>query len=102
MGGLWNCEYKYSSAEFSDKVQFKDLQRDPNVAGFRKYSVASMPDIGKDVVTTRRFIERDDGNIVEDVGYNLKAMVESALLIMTTVIVKPMERLNYLSIVKRR
>ena len=52
--GLWNCEYKYSSAEFSDRVQFKDLQRDPNVAGFRKYSVASMPDIGKDVVTTRK------------------------------------------------
>lgn len=53
--GLWDCEYRYSSAEFSDKVQFQSLQRDPNVAGFRKFSVAYMPDIGKDVKTTSKY-----------------------------------------------
>lgn len=75
--GEWDANYVYESAEFTDKVLFTDLQRDVNVAGFRKYSVVYMPDIGKDVSTILRFVDTENnGRVTEDISFNLKSLIE--------------------------
>jgi len=76
--GDWNVNYVFDGAGFTSKIPFDQIARDPNVAGFRKYSVAYMTDIGKDVQTTMRFKKRStDGLIVDDLEYNLKSMIET-------------------------
>lgn len=74
--GDWNVKYQFDGAGFGDKIAFDQLSKDPNVAGFRKYSIAYMSDIGKDVNTSSRYIKRNDGAIVEDLDYNIKSIVE--------------------------
>ena len=37
--GVWQTTMKFEGAKFTDKIPFSDISRDPNVAGFRKYSV---------------------------------------------------------------
>ena len=76
--GDWNVNYIFDGAGFTNKIPFDQIARDPNIAGFRKYSVAYMTDIGKDVQTTMRFKKRStDGLIVDDLEYNLKSMIET-------------------------
>lgn len=76
--GDWNVNYVFDGAGFTSKIPFDQIARDPNIAGFRKYSVAYMTDIGKDVQTTMRFKKRStDGLIVDDLEYNLKSMIET-------------------------
>jgi len=74
--GLWDVNLNYQKAEFSERVRFQDLQNDVNVGGFRKYSIAYMPDIGKNAQTTFRYIRRD-GSVVEDIPFNLKGIIEN-------------------------
>ena len=74
--GDWESNYKFDGAGFTDKLDFKILSKDVNIAGFRKYSVAFMPDIGQDFNTKMRFINRNN-KVVEDLQYNLISIIET-------------------------
>ena len=76
--GSWNVELFYRASEFTERVKFQELQRDLNIGGFRKYSIAYMPDVGKNVSTTFRFINRGN-NVVEDAAFNIKSVIEAQL-----------------------
>ena len=76
IAGEWETNFNFDGAGFTDLIDFKKLSKDVNVAGFRKYSVAFMPDIGQDVNAKMRFIVRND-KVVEDIEYNLKSVIEA-------------------------
>jgi hypothetical protein len=78
VAGEWDTNYIFDGAGFTNKIDFKNLSKDINVAGFRRYSVAFMPDIGNNVNTKMRFIIRNN-KVVEDIEYNLKSLIEAQL-----------------------
>ena len=63
--GLWSTSYKFVDAKFDPTIPMKELAKDVNVAGFRKYSVAFIPDVGKDFSCRLQFKKGGKG-IVED------------------------------------
>jgi hypothetical protein len=77
--GTWLAAFTFSGAQFTDKIPLRQLSADVNVAGFRKYSVAYLPDIGSDFAAPIVYRESPDGNIVEDRIANLKSIMESSL-----------------------
>ena len=74
--GLWSTEYKFIDAKFVASIPMKELASDVNVAGFRKYSVAFLPDIGKDFSCTLQFKNGVKG-IVEDRITNLVTILQA-------------------------
>lgn len=80
LAGIWNADFKYQSASFTDQISLKELSRDINVAGFRKYSVAYVPDIGADFTAELRFKNSNQGEMaVEDRQFNLRNILQSAM-----------------------
>lgn len=78
--GIWTANYKYVDASFTTDIPLKELSSDVNVAGFRKYSVAFVPDIGADFITNVQF-KRGPGDssnsVVEDRQFNLINTLQS-------------------------
>ena len=62
---------KFDGAVFTDQIPYTDFARNPDVAGFRKYSVASCSDIGAEPSFRRKFIRNSAGVVVEDVSFNI-------------------------------
>ena len=74
--GLWASQFKFVDAKFVPSIPIKELASDVNVAGFRKYSVAYLPDIGKDFSCTLQFKNGMKG-IVEDRITDLATILQS-------------------------
>jgi hypothetical protein len=75
--GPWAASYKFEGAQFTDQFTMKELSSDVNVAGFRKYGVAYMPDVGANFGCDLRYIRNSDG-VQEDRAFNLKSILQGA------------------------
>lgn len=75
--GAWAASYKFEGAQFTDQFTMKELSSDVNVAGFRKYGVAYMPDVGANFQCELRYSRNSDG-VQEDRAFNLKSILQSA------------------------
>jgi len=92
--GKWKVKFQFNKADFSNQFQVKELANDLNLAGFRKYSIMAVPDIGKDFETTLSFINRD-GKIVEDLVCNTRAIfLDSLLSTVQTIVYDPVANPN--------
>lgn len=75
--GSWATSYKFEGAQFTDQFTMKELSSDVNVAGFRKYGVAYMPDVGANFECELRYARNSEG-VQEDRAFNLKSILQSA------------------------
>ena len=57
--GIWYFDYKFIGSQFSPQFSLKQLSSDPNIAGFRKYSIAAFPDIGTSVKNVEAVYQKD-------------------------------------------
>jgi hypothetical protein len=77
--GKWTADFRLLGATFTDKIPLQQLGADVNVAGFRKYSVAFLPDLGSDFSTTISFQKDSRGKILEDRAGNLRRLIEASM-----------------------
>lgn len=77
LAGTWSVNYKFVGAQFTEQFPYRTLASNVNVPGFRKYSVAYLPDIGKETTAKLRFVNGGDGIISEDRVFNLKSIFQS-------------------------
>ena len=75
--GTWATTFQFSDAKFTDQLTMKELSSDVNVAGFRKYGVAYMPDIGSSFTCGLRYTKKS-GSVLEDREFNLRGILQSA------------------------
>ena len=81
LNGWWNTKLTYAGSQFCANIPLRELARDVNVAGFRKYSIAMMPDVGADATTRYKFGGRPSGtssdSIFEDLEFNIRNIFEA-------------------------
>lgn len=79
--GSWRTELRFAGAEFTKQIPTQQLAQDPNIPGFRKYSVAFVPDFGTDCTAILRFAGEGSGGssgvVYEDRAANVKALMEA-------------------------
>lgn len=75
--GTWDTTFRFEDAKFTDQFTMKELSTDVNVAGFRKYGVAYMPDIGANFECDLRYTDQSS-RILEDRNFNLRSILQSA------------------------
>lgn len=75
--GTWKSSFTFVEAKFTNQFTMKELSSDVNVAGFRKYGVAYMPDIGANFDCDLMYSKRS-GQVLEDRDFNLKSILQSA------------------------
>jgi hypothetical protein len=75
--GTWQTSFNFEDAKFTDQFTMKELSSDVNVAGFRKYGVAYMPDIGKNFLCDLKYAKQSN-LVLEDREFNLKSILSSA------------------------
>ena len=75
--GTWATTYQFEDAQFTDQFTMKELSSDLNVAGFRKYGVAYMPDVGANFECELKYTRHSDG-VLEDRAFNLRSILQSA------------------------
>lgn len=74
MIGRWDTKLKFEGATFTDKVPFATLSKNENLPGFSKYSIVSLPEMGKDVQTTLRYAQIDS-HPREDHPQNIRHLI---------------------------
>jgi len=86
MEGEWQVGCKFIGADFpssatkaSPYVPKDRIVTDTGLPGFRRLSIAMVPDVGKDHAFRMRFVSKDGGRVEEDKPYNLKQALESEL-----------------------
>ena len=78
--GVWSSSLNFEGAKFCNDIPFASISENVNVAGFRKYSIAQISDIGSDINNLKRkWIRSDRGDIVEDVNFNLKSSISKIM-----------------------
>ena len=75
--GTWKTAFRFEDAKFTDQFTMKELSSDVNVAGFRKYGVAYMPDIGANFECDMKYT-KITGVVLEDREFNLKSILQRA------------------------
>ena len=75
--GTWATKFSFADAKFTKQFSMDELSKDVNVAGFRKYGVAYMPDIGANFGCDLRYIMQS-GKVLEDRSFNLMNIIQSA------------------------
>lgn len=75
--GTWATTFQFRDAKFTDQFTMKELSSDVNVAGFRKYGVAYMPDIGSSFACGLKYTNKS-GRVMEDREFNLRNILQSA------------------------
>ena len=75
--GTWVTKFSFTDAKFTQQFTMDELSKDVNVAGFRKYGVAYMPDIGSNFACNLRYIMQS-GKVLEDRSFNLINILQSA------------------------
>lgn len=75
--GTWVTKFQFEDAKFTDQFTMKELSADVNVAGFRKYGVAYMPDIGANFECSLRYTKQAR-KVLEDRVFNLRSILQSA------------------------
>ena len=86
MEGEWQVGCNFIGADFpasatkaSPYVPKDRIVSDTGLPGFRRLSIAMVPDVGKDHAFRMRFVSKDGGRVEEDKPYNLKQALESEL-----------------------
>jgi hypothetical protein len=86
MEGEWQVNCKFIGADFpssatkdSPYVSKDRVVSDTSLPGFRRLSIAMVPDVGKDHAFRMRFAPKDGGRVEEDKAFNLKSALESEL-----------------------
>jgi hypothetical protein len=74
LAGTWRTAFTFRGAQFTPQIPLKTLSKDPNVPGFRKYSVSYVADIGADCVADLRFAPKD-GKVVESRESTLASLI---------------------------
>jgi hypothetical protein len=72
--GTWKTAFTFRGAQFTPTIPLKTLSKDPNVPGFRKYSVSYVADVGSDAVADLKF-DRVNGKVVENREFSLAALM---------------------------
>lgn len=86
MEGEWQVNCKFIGADFpssatkaSPYVPKERIVSDTGLPGFRRLSIAMVPDVGKDHAFRMKFAAKDGGRVEEDKVFNLKNALESEL-----------------------
>jgi len=86
MEGEWQVSCKFIGADFpsspaeaSPFVPKGRIVSDTGLPGFRRLSIAMVPDVGKDHAFRMRFVSKNGGRVEEDKIFNLKNALESEL-----------------------
>jgi hypothetical protein len=77
--GTWDTSIRYEDASFSPEVPINTLSRDVNVAGFRKYSVAYLPDVGSDFECQLKFTKQPSGLVAQDLKHNIRSILANSV-----------------------
>ena len=75
--GTWITKFQFEDAKFTDQFTMKELSSDVNIAGFRKYGVAYMPDIGANFECNLRYTKQAR-KVQEDRVFNLRSILQGA------------------------
>jgi hypothetical protein len=76
MEGYWLVDFTFVGGQFSPQYPAELLARNPNIAGFRKYSVMVAPDIGASPKQVPlHFIRKGAGGCYEDRTSNIPALI---------------------------
>lgn len=86
MEGEWQVDCNFIGADFpssatkaSPYVPKDRIVSDTGLPGFRRLSIAMVPDVGKDHAFRMKFASKDGGRVEEDKAFNLKSALESEL-----------------------
>ena len=72
--GQWKTKLTFNDAKFSDKVKLDEIALNNISPGFSKYSVFSIPTIGKDFDTILRYVQVDS-HTRQDHSFNTRNLV---------------------------
>jgi hypothetical protein len=75
--GKWKTSLLFNKGEFTDRIPIETLGINNNLPGFSKYSIAILPNIGKDITTILRFIQLDS-HPRQDYSYNTRSLMISS------------------------
>ena len=69
--GIWKTNLSFLNAKFTSTIPFSQLAKDVNIAGFRRYGVLFVPDVGSNIDNNNNVYlqykpDKSNGYIVED------------------------------------
>jgi hypothetical protein len=79
MIGKWNTTMTFLGGKFTNKVPLDDMAQGDNLPGFAKYSVAFLPQMGKDLTNvTLRYVQLD-AHPREDHPFNIRNLITASV-----------------------